>query len=405
MLETVREYGLELLDGYAEGDAVREGLADYCVDLAETAERELHGAHQAQWMARLERDHATILLVLRWARESSHLLTGLRIAGALWRFWYSRGYLSEGRRQLEDLLTAIEGIDTLPLPVIAKAFRGAAVLVAVQGNYARADTLSHEGLTLYRRIGDVRGEAAMLVILGSTAYYMGDYPAARGRYEESLQLFRRDGDEPSISVALNNLANIAKEEGRNAESVALYEESLAIKRRLGDSRGIAIALNNLGIMALAQGGYERAASLGEEALSLLRELGDKDVTAAVDTVARVALEHGDTARATELYREGLAVSGAAGDRELIAFCLEGTGRVAVAEARMERAGTLYAAGDALRTAVGAPLSPAEQTQHTAALEAARTALGAEAFTRAWELGVEMTLEEAIVFASETDSGA
>jgi tetratricopeptide (TPR) repeat protein len=405
MLETVREYGLELLDLHTEGDAVRQGLADYCVDLAETAERELHGAHQARWMARLERDHATILLILRWARESAHVLTGLRIAGALWRFWYSRGYLSEGRRQLEDLLTAVDGMDTLPLPVIAKAFRGAAVLAAVQGDYARADTLSQEGLTLYRQIGDVRGEAAMLVILGSTAYYMGDYPAARGRYVESLHLFRRDGDEPSISVALNNLANIAKEEGRNAESVALYEESLAIKRRLGDSRGIAIVLNNLGTMALAQGGYERAAAFGEEALALLRELGDKDVTAAVDTVARVALERGDTARAADLYREGLEVSGAAGDRELIAFCLEGSGRVAVADARMERAGTLYGAGDALRTAVGAPLPPAEQTQHTTPLEMARTALGVEAFTRAWQRGAEMTLEEAIVFASDAGNGA
>jgi predicted ATPase/transcriptional regulator with XRE-family HTH domain len=401
MLETVREYGLELLDVHAEGDTVWEGLADYCVSLAETAERELHGAHQARWMARLERDHATFLLVLRWARETAHLLTGFRIAGALWRFWYSRGYLSEGRRQLEDLLTARGGTDTLPLPVTAKAFRGAAVLAAVQGDYARADTLSEEGLTLYRRIGDLRGEAAMLVILGSTAYYMGDYPAARGRYEEGLEMFRRDGDEPSISVALNNLANIAKEEGRNTDSVALYEESLAIKRRLGDSRGIAIALNNLGTMSLAQGAYERAAVFGEEALVLLRDLDDKDVTAAIDTVARVALQHGATRRAATLYHEGLAVSGAAGDRELIAFCLEGTGRVAAAECKMERAGTLYGAGDALRTAVGAPLSPAEQVQHAVSLEAARTALGADTFMRAWKRGVEMTLEEAIVFASET----
>jgi hypothetical protein len=92
-------------------------------------------------------------------------------------------------------------------------------------------------------------------------------------------------------------------------------------------------------------------------------------------------------------------------RELIAFCLEGTGRVAAAESRMERAGTLYGAGDALRTAVGAPLSPAEQAQHAKSLEAARTTLGAEAFRRAWEAGVEMKLEEAIAFASESGNGA
>jgi predicted ATPase/DNA-binding XRE family transcriptional regulator len=401
MLETVREYGLELLDGHGESDVVRERLAEYCVTLAETAERELHGANQARWMARLEREHSTLLLVLRWARDSAQLPTGLRIAGALWRFWYSHGYLSEGRRQLDDLLTAMGDGDTLPLPVTAKALRGAAVLAAAQGDYARAETRSEKGLSLYQRIGDVRGEAAMLVILGSTGYYRGDYAAAQARYEESLALFRGEGDEPSISVALNNLANIAKEQGRDAESVALYEESLVIKRRLGDSRGIAIALNNLGTMALAQGAYDRAATLGEEALGLLRDLGDKDVTAAVDTVARAALQRGDTRRAAVLYQEGLTVSGAAGDRELIAFCLEGTGRVAAAEGQMERAGTLYGAGDALRTVVGAPLSPAEQTQHAVSLEAARTALGRETFARAWGRGLEMDLEMAIAFASET----
>lgn len=400
MLETVREYGLELLDVHREGDGVREGLAEYCVSLAETAERELHGAHQARWMARLEGDHATLLLVLRWARETTHLLTGLRIAGALWRFWYSHGYLSEGRRQLDELLTAVDDSDTVSAPIIAKASRGAAVLAATQGDYARAETLSEQGLHLYRRIGDVRGEAAMQVILGSVSHYRGDYAGAWTRYGESLALFRQEGDEPSISVALNNLASIAKEQGHTDEAIRLYEESLAIKRRLGDSRGIAIALNNLGTMALAQGVYDRAATLGEEALNLLRALGDKDVTAAIDTVARAALHGGDTRRAATLYDEGLKVSQAAGDRELIAFCLEGTGRLAAAAGEMERAGTLYGAGEALRTAVGAPLSPSEAPQHDVSLNAARSALGEETFTHVWKRGVDMDLDAAISFAFE-----
>ena len=398
MLETVREYGLEMLERHGEGEMVREGLAQYSVALAEAAELELHGAHQAEWMARLEREHATLLLVLRWAQGTAQLTTGLRIGGALWRFWYSHGYLTEGRRQLESLLGGIGAGDPVPEPVMAKAARGAAVLAAVQGDYARAEILSDQGLRLYRRLGDVRGEAAMLVILGSVSHYTGDYATAWTRYGESLALFRSEGDEPSISVALNNLANIAKEQGHMAESIALYEESLTIKRRLGDSRGIAIALNNLGTMALAQGQYDRAADFGEEALVLLRALGDKDVTAAIDTVARAELHRGNIRRAADLYGEGLRVSHAAGDRELVAFCLEGAGRVAAAEGEMERAGTLYGAGEALRAAVGAPLSPSEVPQHTLSVDVARSALGEPAFSLAWDRGVHMDLDTAIVFA-------
>jgi predicted ATPase/DNA-binding XRE family transcriptional regulator len=398
MLETVREYGLELLDHHGESMTARQRLAAYSVALAEMAELELHGAHQAEWMARLEREHTTLLLVLSWAQRTSQLSTGLRIGGALWRFWYSHGYLTEGRRQLEGLLATMGTGDTVSDSVVAKATRGAAVLSAVQGDYARAETLSDQGLQLYRRLGDVRGEAAMLVILGSVSHYTGDYATAWTRYGESLTLFRNEGDEPSISVALNNLANIAKEQGHTAESIALYEESLTIKRRLGDSRGIAIALNNLGTMALAQEQFDRAADFGEEALILLRALGDKDVTAAIDTVARAELHRGNIGRAAELYDEGLRVSHAAGDRELVAFCLEGAGRVAAARGEMARAGTLYGAGEALRAAVGAPLSPSEVPQHDLSLDVARTALGEPAFALAWERGIHMDLVAAIAFA-------
>jgi tetratricopeptide (TPR) repeat protein len=361
----------------------------------------LHGERQAAWMARLDESHALLLLVLHWARTSNHAHLGLRIAAALWRFWYSRGYLGEGRRQITDLLAASVDPYLLSPAIAAKAFRGAAVLAAVQGDYAESNTLSEQGLVRYRALGDQRGEAAMYVIQGSTAYYMGDYQTARARYAESLVLFRQTADEPSMSVALNNLANIAKQEGRTDESVTLYEESLAIKRRLGDARGIAIALNNLGTVAITQEAFERAAAFGEEALTLLRNLGDKDITAAVDTVARAALYRGDIQRATDLYREGLAVSGAAGDRELVAFCLEGMGRVAAAVSDDRRATTLYAASDALRRAVGAPLPAAEQTQQTALIDAARASLGEEPFARAWNHGLEFDLDAAVRFAEET----
>jgi len=147
MLETVREYGLELLGARGEREAVRERLADYCVTLAETAEAELHGANQAHWVARLDREHGILLLVLRWARESAQLVTGFRIASALWRFWYSRGYLSEGRRQLEALLAAAHDLESMPAAVTSKALRGAAVL-ATNGIWVRSATFRPDGRQL-----------------------------------------------------------------------------------------------------------------------------------------------------------------------------------------------------------------------------------------------------------------
>ena len=202
-------------------------------------------------------------------------------------------------------------------------------------------------------------------------------------------------------MALNNLANVAKEQGRIEAAVSMYEESLGMKAPSVDSRGIAIALNNLGTIALASGQYDRAVDLGEQGLQILRDLKDKDLAAAIDTVARAALYGGRTQRAAALYQEGLNVSWRAGDRELIAFCLEGIALVAATEGKMERAGTLYGAGEALRTAVGATLSPSEAPLHRESLDAVKTALGQESFARTWDLGSHMDVDTAVHFRTRT----
>jgi predicted ATPase/transcriptional regulator with XRE-family HTH domain/predicted negative regulator of RcsB-dependent stress response len=398
MLETVRAYGNELLERHEEGEAARLRLAEYCCSLAETAEPELQGAQQAQWLRRLEGEHSALLLALDWARRSGNLSLGLRIAGALWRFWYSHGHRDEGRRQLDGLLAQLGKGDRAPDIEVAKALRGAAVLAAVQGDYSRAGELGERGLSLYHQHNDQRGEAAMHVILGSISQYTGDYATARTRYQESLELFCAAGDDQSTSIALNNLANIAKEEGRLEEAPALLTESLTIKRRLGDSRGIAVALNNLAIVALGKDELDRAGVLAEEALSMLHSLADRDVTSALDTVARVAIRRGDAGRAAALYAKGLNISLKAGGRELIAFCLEGAGRAAGALQEPERAATLFGAADALRTDLGIPIAPSDAAQHELSLDAVKSALGEELFARAWARGSRLGMQDAVAVA-------
>jgi transcriptional regulator with XRE-family HTH domain len=46
---------------------------------------------------------------LRWARERGAAEAGLRLAAAVWRFWWTRGYLGEGRRWLEGALAGDDG--------------------------------------------------------------------------------------------------------------------------------------------------------------------------------------------------------------------------------------------------------------------------------------------------------
>ena len=111
------------------------------------------------------------------------------MAGALCRFWHTRGYLSEGRRYLE----AVASSSAVPTTVRAKALDGLGWIAEPQGDYERAREAYEESLELYRSSNDKRGVANMLGDLGSLALDRGDYEVATSLLEESLTLHRELG--------------------------------------------------------------------------------------------------------------------------------------------------------------------------------------------------------------------
>src|SRR5262249_52329461 len=98
LLETVRQYSLDKLLEAGEMEPTREAHRDWYLALAEQAETELQGPEQGQWLDRLEAEHDNLRAALQWSVEAEKRL---RLASALWRFWYVRGHLQEGRGWLE----------------------------------------------------------------------------------------------------------------------------------------------------------------------------------------------------------------------------------------------------------------------------------------------------------------
>jgi predicted ATPase/class 3 adenylate cyclase len=356
-LETIRDYSRERLLESGETDAVRRRHLEWYLGLAERAEPELQGPDQLSWLERLELEHDNLRSALEWASVGDDRLeAGLRLAGALHRFWGLRGYLREGRDWLEGILSKGRDISE---PTRAKAAYGASALAFLQGDYDRADALGQEGLQLYRELGDALGIALVLNVLGFIARNHGDYARAKTLLEESLAISRRFGHKWALAEGLNILGVAARRQGDNALATAMFEESLALWRALGDKWGLAFSLGHLGVVARVQGDYERARVLHDESLGLRRQLGDRrNVAVALSSLGAVASPLGDYDQAWALYEESLQVSRELGDKLSIAATLCSLGLVAYRRGDDDRATVLLQESLALSRELGDKLNSA-----------------------------------------------
>jgi len=123
LLETIRQYARDRLLEAGEAGPVRDRHRDWFVAFAERAAPELGGPNQAWWLDRLEQEHDNMRAALEWSQAGeAGREAALRMAGALYRFWYSRGYLTEGHQWLEGALARSSGAAAGPR---ARALHGA----------------------------------------------------------------------------------------------------------------------------------------------------------------------------------------------------------------------------------------------------------------------------------------
>ncbi|HEX5504771.1 MAG TPA: tetratricopeptide repeat protein, partial [Thermomicrobiales bacterium] len=398
MLETIREYAAERLAASGEEAAARARHLDYFMALAEEAAPRLTGPDQAAWLDRLEREHANFRAALGWALDSGAAETGLRLAGALHWFWYTRGYFAEGRGWLERALAAP---GAAPDGARARALTGAGMLAWRQGDHAPAEARLREAATFCQARGDGAGNAYALHYLAHVLEARGAYAPATRLLEESLARYRAAGDRWGLAQTLNCLGAAYHRAGDDARATPLLEEALALGRADGDQDDTANALRLLGLVAYGRGDDDAAAALLEESLASFRAVGDRrGIALTLESLGAMALRRGEADRATALYRESLAVCRASGDTPGIATDLDDLAAVAESRDQHARAARLRGAADAARATIGAA-RPAPGR----AAAGARAALGEAAWAAAFAAGRALPLAEVIAYALETDGGA
>ncbi|MGI9122385.1 MAG: tetratricopeptide repeat protein [Rubrobacter sp.] len=394
LLEPVRQYAREKLGVSGEAEAVGRRHAEFFLALAEEAEPELTRSQQAEWLDLLETERDNLRAALSWAL-GRELDSGPRMAGALCRFWHTRGYLSEGRRYLE----AVASSSAVPTTIRAKALDGLGWIAEPQGDYERAREAYEESLELYRISNDKRGVANVLGDLGSLALDRGDYEEATSLLVESLTLHRELGSKEEVVGVLNGLGVLASAKGDREQSISYFSEALALSRGTGNVRRNATSLGNLGITMLVHDNPEQATVLLEESLALFREIGDSsNIAIGLMYSALAALTEGDHARVQPLGQESLNLLQRAEDKQHMPDCLEIMAGGAAAQGLAQRAARLWGAAEAMREDIGVPLQPEDRKLLAPYLATARSSLGEPAWQTTLVEGRAMMPRQAIEYS-------
>ena len=365
MLETVREYALTKLDDALERDDLGRRHMTYYLAFCEQAGREIAGAGagHSEWLARVDGEIANVRVMLqRLAIDGVGEDRGL-VAAALWRYWVSRD-LGEGLGWLEQA-AALQLSDETRVRVL----HGLAAIAIRLGRLDVAEAAARERVALYAAIGDELGSAESRVLLGNVAAVL-----------EDLRPDAREALEAAVSFA------------RNAHETAI----------------LAGALSTLGYLALREGDTAEALAHSLEAARLWEELHrDDQLVVALINAASALVGQGDLEAARTTLRRSLRLALMLGDRDHIAYCLDGYAAVDAAGDELLRAAVLLDAADALREETGTPREPYEQSVNKLSRAIVAAGLGSDhdgtpagSGTLSTDEAVALVLEERVPIAHD-----
>ena len=354
MLETIREYAHELLEGSSEADAMRGRHADHYLALGELAYRERFD-RGLTWVRRLEAEHDNLRAALDHLRDRNPLHY-LQLAGALGWYWLARSHFAEGTPRLEDALaTPVEDGQ-----LTARVLTSLATVDEARGRLADALSRHEQAIELWHTVGDEVESVAARDALGWALYSEGERSRALELFQQNLELARHFGHQALVSRSLAGVCQLLVATGQFERAEPLARELHASTRDSEDVWCMCSADHYLADCAMHRRDYN---------------LAEQHRLSALETVLTI----GDVMQQT-IEILGLAFTAAGLGRDEDALRLEGA-----VDAKWKELGVSHAP----------PLSEAWRVRD---LDPARARLGETRATAAFDEGRAMTWDQAIELA-------
>lgn len=281
MLETIREFAAERLNGSSEAQGLRARHAGWVSGLA------LHRGPRLELEAdafhAVQAELPNIRQALTW--YSSAPAKYEELASAVWRLWVSVPHAREGR----DIFARTLEFDLGP-EVRARDLRSASWIAYFLGEYETALAMADERLAIASAAEDLEGIGGALSLKAWVAWEIDDVARARALLEESVLITEQAGNDGNLVRQLDSLGGLLISEGASEDAVGQLERAL----KLAPSGFIrANVLSTLGCAYAAVGDFARARPALSESIAFNRATeGEIAVTLTLQKLAVVlAVSH------------------------------------------------------------------------------------------------------------------
>jgi predicted ATPase/class 3 adenylate cyclase len=413
MLETIRQYAREKLVDSGEMESLRDAhLAYYCGWVPDQQPSVIAGARTV-WFPKFDVEYENLRAAITWGLERG-TQRALRIVCALPQYWGARGYLTEGRSWVEQVLgrDAAEAASQPKDDETRRAFRADALsalagVLVLQGQNAQARKVLEEEAGLNRDLGNRRGLAIGLGLLSMVCASQGDSQSAAEHMKESIELAEAVGDKLTLAMDYGVVGRFAYEQDRDFAKARLYlQRAIALERELGFEWGLGLGLSLLAAISSEEGDYDKARSLLAESMALFQAEGNKQfVNSTRSHLANVARAQGDYETANDLYAQAVTTWQDLGNRGAAARCIECLAFVAIAQSEapdiadrqdwLRKAARLFGAAAALRESSGSNMEPKEREEFEREQAKLSAQLDGETLKGAWGEGRSLPIEQLV----------
>jgi predicted ATPase/class 3 adenylate cyclase len=319
LLETIRQYAQERLEGSGEADALRRRYAEYWVNFAATAGRGLRGTDEAAWTERVETELDHLRTALAWSVDQGDADLAMRLVTPL---------ALHGTRVGDATGTWSDPIVAMPEaqrhPLYPQVLGWVGWTKSIAGEHEQAVRIGREALDAAARIGvDARTLCRVLSCVGPIYVYVADFDEGGRLAKRWIEAARKLQDEWELSNALAFAWVHFDTSGDHAAAIACTDEAMTLARRLGNPSMLCYAAGVSGAARLESDPVS-ALQFYAEGLEAAESVGNRlGIGLTLGGQAWIRIQRGEWYEAAPLVVRALQGYHRAGDHEgFLMWCPE-----------------------------------------------------------------------------------